>query len=293
MLRIDGLTYEEILEDFKTHKDYLTLLLEEKVIGFSGLYLTEDEAADLMRHLYSGYSESGADRAPSVAVYRNKDGDQVSDNSFRRELSVFDVANANWHADNLGSDFCTSHIGLSMIHYDCPDADSGQTLFVDQQKLFDKCPYKTYVESLWCKHQAHGDKEHGIHPVLRTHPITARTGLHISGRFMVPEKCNMFNLDLPESEQYLDTPPQYQEFMAWLWQEIKNPENWEWWRWQEGDFLLWDNRCFVHSFTGGWSRGDRVFHRIVIGYEKPYYKPSITPGLLGDTFDIAQVWYGN
>ena len=95
MLRIDGLTYEEVLEDFKTHKDYLTLLLEQKVIGFSGLYLTEDQAADLMRHLYSGYSESGVDRAPSVAVYRNKDGDQVNDHSFREDLSVFDVANAN------------------------------------------------------------------------------------------------------------------------------------------------------------------------------------------------------
>ena len=71
-----------------------------------------------------------------------------------------------------------------------------------------------------------------------------------------------------------------------MWGEIENQDNWIWWRWNEGDFLVWDNRCFIHSFTGGWDVGDRIFHRFPVGVEKPVCKPATPLGVsLFDAYD--------
>ena len=40
------------------------------------------------------------------------------------------------------------------------------------------------------------------------------------------------------------------------------------WEWDEGDFIIWDNRNIIHSVTGGWKIGDRIFNKINAKMEK-------------------------
>jgi alpha-ketoglutarate-dependent taurine dioxygenase len=301
MLRYSGITYEEILKDSDT---YLDLLLTEKAIGFSGLYLEPDQIADFMGSLYKGYTRM--DRGPSVAIYPNKNGDQINP-AFLGEPCKWDpleVANKNWHADTLEQPTITTHIGLSMVHYDCPEPDKGQTVFVDVEKLYEllllETPYKDYVENLWCAHATH-NCDMGVnfssHPFLRTHPVTGRTGLHLSARKMVPEGFPVPGPTTDFYDEHKNTTPEFEGLMEWLWNHVHDDGMWDWWRWEEGDFLLWDNRCFVHSFTGGWDIGDRVFHRALVGDEVPFYKPPIDgvgpPGLLEPHEEPIRQWSNN
>ena len=288
----------------KTDLDSLpSLLIEEKIVGVSDAYFDLDEGFEamcrLIRHGVTGWLEE-PNMPPSVAVYPEKNGEQVDPEGLGREKDPTFVANRNWHADANGNEYNLSYIGMSMVHYDCPEPDKGQTLFVDLQSLYERCPYKDYVEDLWIKHVVsnydQGGVDINVHPILRTHPLTGVTGFHISTRGMRPEESPTLAFDTPENEQYNGTPPEFQELMKWMWGEIENQDNWIWWRWDEGDFLVWDNRCFIHSFTGGWDVGDRIFHRFPIGMEKPVYKPATPLGVsLFDAYDgpIVKSFNGN
>ncbi len=267
-----------------------SLLIEEKIVGVSDAYFDIDEGFEAMcRLIREGVVGWTANQPPSVAIYPEKNGDHIYSDGLGREKNPIFVANRNWHADANANEYNLSYIGMSMVHYDCPEPDKGQTLFVDLQSLYERCPYKDYVEDLWIKHVVF-NCDHGVdinvHPLLRTHPLTGVTGFHMNSRAMRPEESPTLTFDTPQNEQYNDTPPEFQELMKWMWGEIENQDNWIWWRWNEGDFLVWDNRCFIHSFTGGWDVGDRIFHRFPVGMEKPVYKPAIPLGVsLFDTYD--------
>ena len=268
-----------------------SLLVEEKIVGVSDAYFDVDEGFEamcrLIRHGIVGWSNPN--QPPSVAVYPEKNGDHIYSEGLGREKDPVFVANKNWHADANGNEHNIAYIGMSMVHYDCPEPDKGQTLFVDLQSLYERCPYKDYVEDLWIKHVVFNCDQGvdiNVHPLLRTHPLTGVTGFHMNSRAMRPEESPTLTPDTPQNEQYNGTPPEFQELMNWMWGEIENQDNWIWWRWNEGDFLVWDNRCFIHSFTGGWDVGDRIFHRFPIGMEKPVYKPTTPVGVsLFDAYD--------
>lgn len=74
------------------------------------------------------------------------------------------------------------------------------------------------------------------HPLVRLHPETGRRALLFGGNFM----RRIVGLTSLESDRLL----------AFLHSHIAEPRFHVRWRWNEGDFVIWDERCTVHRALG-------------------------------------------
>ena len=88
------------------------------------------------------------------------------------------------------------------------------------------------------------------HPLVIVHPETGRPALFLGRR------RNSYNLgsDLPESEALLDR----------LWAHATQPQFVFRQVWEQGDLLLWDNRCTLHRRDSFDAASRRVMHRTQI-----------------------------
>jgi alpha-ketoglutarate-dependent taurine dioxygenase len=92
----------------------------------------------------------------------------------------------------------------------------------------------------------------GYHPPIinsvSPHPITGESVL----RYIVDSHA----IWMPISD--VDTEKEKISFDFDLIKEIRNPDNQFWWDWTEGDFLLADLFCMMHSVMGGFTPEQRV-----------------------------------
>jgi taurine dioxygenase len=96
-----------------------------------------------------------------------------------------------------------------------------------------------------------------IWPLVRTHPLTGRKALYVSPRFTIGIQ------GLPEaaSDEILDRLFAHQTREEFRYRH----------KWQDGDLVIWDNRCVIHQATGGFVYPDvRTMYRTVIAGEAPY-----------------------
>lgn len=93
------------------------------------------------------------------------------------------------------------------------------------------------------------------HPVVRTHPVTGRKSLFISGAF-----TTHINEVLPLESDAL---------ISLLMAHATRPEFSVRWRWQPGDVALWDNRCTQHYAVDDYRPAHRVMHRATIIGDRP------------------------
>lgn len=80
------------------------------------------------------------------------------------------------------------------------------------------------------------------HPLVRIHPVTGRKSLYCSPRFTV----GIVGLDEDEGDALLD------ELIA---HSIKTDFRYRH-HWDDGDVVMWDNRCVNHRATGGYTYPD-------------------------------------
>jgi taurine dioxygenase/putative 2-oxoglutarate oxygenase len=101
----------------------------------------------------------------------------------------------------------------------------------------------------------HRSRPDVFHPLERRHPKSGRVSLYI-GRWA-------YDIEgLPEQEG--------RELVTWLQEFATQPRFIYRHRWQEGDAILWDNRCTQHCATGfDESRYARLMHRTTIEGEAP------------------------
>lgn len=96
-----------------------------------------------------------------------------------------------------------------------------------------------------------------IHPVVRTHPATGRKALFVSPRFTI----GIADMDDREGQALLDE----------LFAHLERPEFVYRHKWQDGDAVLWDNRCLNHKACGGVVWPDlRRMHRTTIRGDVPF-----------------------
>lgn len=96
-----------------------------------------------------------------------------------------------------------------------------------------------------------------IWPLVRTHPVTGRKALYLSPRFTI----GIEGMSGAEADELLDTLFAHQIRADFIYCH----------RWQDGDLVMWDNRCVIHRATGGFAYPDtRTMHRTVIAGDKPY-----------------------
>ncbi len=95
------------------------------------------------------------------------------------------------------------------------------------------------------------------HPLVRTHPQTGRKSLYLN-----PNRIDHIeDMPLEESDALLDA------LYAHAFEERFHYRH----RWQQGDLLIWDNRCTMHRASTDLKPGDRrLLHRILLKGTRPF-----------------------
>jgi taurine dioxygenase len=93
------------------------------------------------------------------------------------------------------------------------------------------------------------------HPVVRTHPATARQALYVN-RLMTRE---IEGLPRAESEAILQQLFDHQEQPQFVYQHV----------WRPGDIVMWDNRCTLHARTDFTAGERRLLRRVTVLGERP------------------------
>lgn len=95
-----------------------------------------------------------------------------------------------------------------------------------------------------------------VHPLVRTHPVTGRKALFVSQRFTI----GIEGIPEGEADDILDALFAHQVKREFVYRH----------RWQDGDLVMWDNRCVIHRATGGYKYPDvRRMHRTVVAGDSP------------------------
>ena len=92
------------------------------------------------------------------------------------------------------------------------------------------------------------------HPIVRTHPETGRKALFLSSHTV-----SIVGMTNEESAPLL----------SFLRQHSVRPEFTCRFRWQEGSFAIWDNRCTQHFAINDYQGQRRVMHRITVRGDVP------------------------
>lgn len=99
-------------------------------------------------------------------------------------------------------------------------------------------------------------------PMVRTHPETGRQALYISPRFTI----GIADMDDAEGQALLD-----RLFATYVRERRFQYRH----KWQDGDLVMWDNRCLNHRACGGYGLPDiRRMHRTTVVGDRPFYRPA-------------------
>ncbi|MEM5297715.1 TauD/TfdA dioxygenase family protein [Paraburkholderia sp. BR13439] len=95
-----------------------------------------------------------------------------------------------------------------------------------------------------------------VHPIVRTHPETRRKALYVGHRETAQQ---IEGMTVAESRPLLD----------FLYEHSTTPDNVYRHMWQEGDVVMWDNRCTMHYAVHDYGEAERVLNRITLEGEVP------------------------
>jgi len=103
---------------------------------------------------------------------------------------------------------------------------------------------------------AASDLPSAVHPLVRTHPETGRKALYVGHR---------------ETAQQIEgmTPEESRPLLDYLYQHSTSPDNFYRHMWEEGDVVMWDNRCTMHYAVHDYGEQGRVLNRITMEGEVP------------------------
>jgi taurine dioxygenase len=96
------------------------------------------------------------------------------------------------------------------------------------------------------------------HPLVRTHPLSGRRALFLSGRFM----DQIVGMHRDESDALL----------AYLQGVVENPNFCVRWRWTEGDLAVWDEASTNHRALSDHYPAHRVMRRCTVDGTRPYFE---------------------
>ena len=172
-----------------------------------------------------------------------------------------------WHTDSpWDTEICK---GTQLYGIAIPSR-GGDTLFASMYEAYDALPenLKKRLEGLQAEHAYGGRARKGIgllepedqrlppavHPVVRTHEETGRKSLYANPTHILRIQglgdSESDNLIAELTAHMVATPAQYRH------------------KWQKGDIVIWDNRCALHSATGGYPIEEpRIHWRVTIMQE--------------------------
>lgn len=179
----------------------------------------------------------------------------------------------SWHSD--WSFLPSPPIGTLLYGNVIPPV-GGDTLFANQYDAWDALPaaMRARLEGLQGIHSArrgyardglYGERDAGrsmairfsdealatqLHPIARVHPETGRTALFVSPGYTI----GIDGMAEAEATELLMELFRHQGQEQFIYRH----------EWSEQMLLLWDNRCLIHSATGGYDGHARLLHRITV-----------------------------
>jgi alpha-ketoglutarate-dependent 2,4-dichlorophenoxyacetate dioxygenase len=233
-----------------------------------GLVLFRDQPMDAHLQLELGrrfgeLENTSLDEGPmdeSKILLANVDeaGQMLAEDDVRMQLVAI---NEGWHTDSSFRDIPASFSLFSAVTV--PE-QGGDTFFASLQRGWDALPEEEQRElfGLSAHHdydQAYatrdvdvkdvfgGSAPGGVHPVVRRHPETGRTGLFISE--------HVFAIDgIPDNEA--------KALNRRLLDVCADPTRIYRHRWSVGDLLIWDNRSMLHRAEGFEANQPRVMRHV-------------------------------
>jgi taurine dioxygenase len=169
----------------------------------------------------------------------------------------------SWHSD-------TTHAArppaITMLLARIIPPYGGDTMFSNGYRVFeDLSPgLRATLEGLSAVHQGTDlaadagldqDAVTTVHPVVRTHPETGRRALYVNGNYT------------KRFDGWTDA--ESAPLLEYLYAQVGRPELTYRHRWEEGDLLMWDNRCTQHAVIGDTAGQERVLHRVTIAGDVP------------------------
>lgn len=188
-----------------------------------------------------------------------------------RAIGKLGAAEAEWHTD---LDYIETPPKASLLYAIEIPPTGGNTGFANMYRAYETLDpeLRSRIDGMACKHDAsHNsagmlrsgfqecsdprDVQGPIHPLVRTHPQTARKALYLGRRM----NAYVEGLSLNESEQLLDTLWGHATQTQFTWTQV----------WSVGDLILWDNRCVMHRRDAFDSSTRRIMHRTQVKGDKP------------------------
>ena len=265
MLRISPYSHGGVDQIIGDMQGWAWEFIHHKIIGFEDLHPSETEQKAIVRALYDWFDVrcTECNEAPRPS---NVSKLGVTDQAFFHG-GIDEVEERNWHMDDATFEETTAILSLHMTHFAYPPGPVGNTVFCDMERLFQQAPEETQRYALETR-MHHVEPEGGsdgeqqrdhalqgaVHDGIRIHPETKRTSFYVPNFWFKPEE---------------ESTPEFVEYIEYIKEQVYDPVNQERWIWNEGDMVIWDNRNLMHTMSGGWNAGERIFNRCSIGREKP------------------------
>ena len=229
---IDDATFAAILDAWHRH---LVILLRGQSLDEDGQVRFAGRFGELSPIHTSHHSSTN--RAVMYIGNLRKDG---------KIIGALPLGEMHFHSDQCYQE--RPAMGTMLYSIEVP-AEGGNTLFANGYKAYEALPSEV-TEKVRDRKAVHVyDYDGGVverrnmvapdkgvsfaHPVVRTHPGTARKSLYVN-RLMTH---HIEDLAPEESERLL----------ALMFETIERPEFVYEHRWRIGDLVLWDNRCTLHA----------------------------------------------
>jgi len=185
----------------------------------------------------------------------------------------------SWHSDNS---FFERPSSVTILYGEQVPSVGGDTIYASMERAWEMLsePLKRFLTPLRAMHSASvaydpkttGDAKYTgesaiqytysdaiyqetEHPVVRTHPVTARKSLYVNPMFTQ----QIVGLSKPESDGLL----------AMLYDLSTRPELTCRLRWENGTVAIWDNRWLQHYAIDDYADDERLMYRVTVTGERP------------------------
>ncbi len=170
-----------------------------------------------------------------------------------------------FHADTSYISQPPAYTALRMVVR--PQA-GGETLFSNQYRAYETLPTwaKNRLSQSSVLHVVTGltlsdrHEQQSWHPLFQKHPLSGRVAMYLS----TPERC--CDLSGPDRDRA-------EKIVRLLYKHSIRPSRLYKHEWQQGDVVVWDNRCTMHRADHSAVIGDRVLHRGLVARVDPAQPP--------------------
>ena len=234
------------LKDFDAHtfEALHEALLEHQVVFVPGQFLGPSELLEIA----TWFGE----------IFPNPTSPKVPGHPDVTELVTYDGRSPDiMHFDTSYAEVPPNASILTMVK---SPAIGGDTLWASGYALYESftAPMREFLDRLSVRYVVStkdGDRLVGEHPMVRVHPETNRPSLYFDSMY----SKGIIELGKDESDAMLGFLRTY----------VKDPTYQCRYRWSEGTFAMWDNRCTLHRVASDFM-GERIIQRVTVAGEAPF-----------------------